>query len=117
MWFEKRYARTCRGKAYLVRYCDDFIACFRKEKDARRFRLELTKRLAEFDLKVEPSKTAVLRFGSEAQRNCKRDGLRRLKTFNFLGFTHYVGRSRSGRFVVGRRREGKRFREKLQMLK
>ena len=116
MWFEIRYARTCRGKAYLVRYADDFIACFQNEEDARRFRSELTKRLAEFDLEVEPSKTAVLRFGSSAQRNCDRDGLRRSKTFNFLGFTHYVGRSRSGRFVVGRRTEGKRFRKKLQML-
>ena len=116
VWFEKRYARMCRGKAYLVRYCDDFIACFQNEEDARRFRSELAKRLAEFDLEVEPSKTAVLRFGSEAQRNCKGDGLRCPKTFNFLGFTHYVGRSRSGRFVVGRRTEGRRFRKKLQML-
>ena len=116
MWFEIRYARTCRGKAYLVRYADDFIACFQNEEDARRFRSELTKRLAEFDLEVEPSKTAVLRFGSGAQRNCDRDGVRRPKTFNFLGCTHYVGRSHSGRFVVGRRTEGKRFRNKLQML-
>lgn len=116
MWFEIRFARRCRGKAHLVRYADGFIACFQNEEDAQRFRTELTGRLAEFGLEVEPSKTAVLRFGSEAQRNCKRDGLRRPKTFNFLGFTHYVGRSRSGRFVVGRRTEGKRVRKKLQML-
>ena len=28
LWFEKRYVRSCRGKAYLVRYADDFIVCF-----------------------------------------------------------------------------------------
>ena len=28
VWFEKRFAKSCRGKAYLVRYADDFVACF-----------------------------------------------------------------------------------------
>ncbi|MEA3410010.1 MAG: group II intron maturase-specific domain-containing protein, partial [Pseudomonadota bacterium] len=34
----------------------------------------------------------------------------------FLGFTHYAGRSRKGRFVVGRKTEGKRMRKKLKEL-
>ena len=116
LWFEKRYARTCRGKAFLVRYADDFIACFQCENDAGRFVEELRKRLADFELEVEPSKTAVLRFGSAAVHHCKRDGLHRPQTFSFLGFTHYVSRSRRGRFLVGRRTEGKRFRKKLKEL-
>ena len=33
-----------------------------------------------------------------------------------LGFTHFVSRSRKGRFVVGRKTEGKRFRKKLKLL-
>jgi len=37
-------------------------------------------------------------------------------TFYFLGFTHYVHRSRGGYFVVGRRTERKRFHRKLQAL-
>ena len=37
LWFEKRYANTCKGRAYLVRYADDFIGCFTNEDDARRF--------------------------------------------------------------------------------
>jgi hypothetical protein len=24
----RRFARQCRGKAFLVRYCDDFVTCF-----------------------------------------------------------------------------------------
>ncbi|MEA3274637.1 MAG: group II intron reverse transcriptase/maturase [Pseudomonadota bacterium] len=116
LWFEKRFARSCQGKASLVRFADDFVACFERETDARRFRTELTERLSAFDLEVEPSKTAVLCFGSEAQRTCHQDGLSRPKVFNFLGFMHLVTRSRKGRFMVGRRTEGKRFRSKLKAL-
>ncbi len=116
LWFEKRYKKSCRGKAYLVRYADDFIACFEDEEDARRFVQELEKRLAAFDLEVEPSKTRVLRFGSRAGQDCHRDGVGRPETFHFLGFTHFVSLSRRGRFVVGRKTEGKRFRRKLKLL-
>ena len=81
LWFEKRFGKSCRGKAYLVRFADDFIAYFEDEEDARRFLPELTERLAAFDLEVEPRKTSVLRFGSDAERECWRDGLRRPATF------------------------------------
>ena len=116
LWFEKRFVDSCRGKAYLVRFADDFIVCFQYEEDARRFLMELAERLAAFDLEVEPGKTVVLRFGSNAERDCHKDGLRRPVTFNFLGFTHFVSRSRRGGFVVGRKTEGKRFRTKLKLL-
>ena len=116
LWFERRFKRSCRGKAYLVRFADDFIACFQYEEDARRFVEELEKRLAAFDLEVEPSKTRVLRFGSRARQDCNRDGLGRPETFHFLGFTHFVSLSRRGKFVVGRKTEGKRFRKKLKLL-
>jgi len=114
MWFEKRYARHRRGKAFLVRYCDDFIACFQHERDARHFLAELRKRLADFKLEVGPSKTGLIRFGRAAPWHCRKDGLLSPRTFNFLGFTHYVSRSRRGYFVVGRRTERKRFQKKLQ---
>jgi group II intron reverse transcriptase/maturase len=116
LWFEKRFARRCRGKAFLVRYCDDFIACFQAETDARRFLVELQQRLSDFELEIEPTKTRLLRFGSATARRCQQDGQRRPATFSFLGLTHYVSRSRRGRFVVGRRTEGKRLRRKLQEL-
>ena len=116
LWFERRFKKSCRGKAFLVRYCDDFIACFQHEEEAQRFRRDLAERLAAFDLEVESSKTAVLRFGTQATRECHREGLRRPQTFSFLGLTHYVSRSRRGRFVVGRKTEGKRFNGKLKQL-
>lgn len=100
-----------------MRFADDFIACFEDEADARRLVEALRERLAAFDLEMEPAKTAVLRFGSKAKRDCHRDGLRRPKTFNFLGFTHFVSRSRKGHFTVGRKTEDKRFCRKLKLLK
>jgi RNA-directed DNA polymerase len=113
LWFEKRFAKQCRGKAYLIRFADDYIACFQYEGDAKQFHREMQCRLAAFDLEVEPSKTALLRFGSTSLRG---GGTRGARTFNFLGFTHYVGRSRKGYFVVGRKTEGKRLRKKLKQL-
>jgi group II intron reverse transcriptase/maturase len=115
LWFEKRFARGCEGKAYLIRYADDYVACFEQEADARRFLTEMTQRLAQFDLEVEPSKTAMLRFGRQALGRKARE-TQGPRTFSFLGFTHYVGRSRKGCFVVGRRTDAKRVRNKLKHL-
>jgi RNA-directed DNA polymerase len=116
LWFEKRYAKSCRGEAHLVRFADDFVACFQWEDDAKRFLSELKDRLAAFDLEAEPTKTRILRFGDLAQTLCKREGLRRPETFNFLGFTHFVTRSRRGRFMVGRKTQRERLRKKLKEL-
>jgi len=115
LWFEKRYAGSCAGKAYLIRFADDYVACFEQEADARRFLTEMTQRLAQFDLEVEPSKTAILRFGRQVLGR-KAHEAQGPRTFCFLGFTHYVGRSRKGRFVVGRKTEGKRVGRKLKQL-
>lgn len=116
LWFEKRFKRSCKGKAHLVRYADDFIACFECEEDANRYLSEMTDRLAAFDLEIEPSKTACLRFGNRANRDRRKDEKDKPTTFNFLGFTHFVGKSRRGKFLVGRKTERKRFGKKLKML-
>src|SRR5450631_1190271 len=102
-------------KASLARFpwVTRLVACFQWESDAKRFLQELKIRLAQFDLEAEPSKTAIYRFGHLAQARCKQDGHRRPQTFNFLGFTHYVGRSRKGNFVVGHKTQRERIQKKL----
>jgi RNA-directed DNA polymerase len=75
LWFEKRFAPSCQGTAFYVRFADDYVAYCEREADARRFREEMAQRLSKFGSEAEPSKTAVLRFGSEAERNCPKDGL------------------------------------------
>lgn len=114
VWFDKTFAGSCQGRARLVRYADDYVACFTHESDARRFMMEMTERLAKFGLEVEPSKTALLRFGNRAAKEGRQEGIKRPATFNFLGFTHYVGKSRKGRFVVGRRTQRERITKKLK---
>jgi group II intron reverse transcriptase/maturase len=114
LWFEKRYAQTCKGGAYMVRYADDYVACFTSEADARRFMDAMAERLAEFGLEVEPSKTCLLRFGNRAAADCRKDSLKRPPTFNFLGFTHYAGKSRKGCFVLGRKSQRERVAKKLK---
>lgn len=114
LWFERRFRKSCRGLARLIRYCDDFVVCFEDEADAQRCRAELVERLGQFSLEVEPSKTKVLAFGPQAAAWAKRQGQRKPETFDFLGFTHYCSRSRTGkRFRMKRMTARKRFRAKL----
>ncbi len=100
LWFEAMFKKRCRGKAYMVRFADDFVCCFQYKDDARRFLQALTKRLAKFDLKVAEEKTKIIAFGRFAEDRAKREGKRKTDTFDFLGFTHYCGKSRYGKFRV-----------------
>jgi RNA-directed DNA polymerase len=115
-WFAKVVKRGCQGEAYLVRYADDFVACFQYEADARRFRRALDGRLGKFQLEVEPSKTRMLRFGRFAKRDAERRG-ERVTVFDFLGLTHYCGTSRAGRFKLKWRTSKKRLRAKLHAMR
>lgn len=114
VWFEKKFAKTCRGNARLVRYADDYVACFNREEEAKRFMTEMQERLSQFGLEVEPSKTALIRFGSQSTKERGKDDKKYPTTFNFLGFTHYAGKIRKGRFVVGRRTQRERITKKLK---
>jgi len=115
-WFAKVVRRCCAGEVYLVRYADDYAACFQEESEARRFRTALEGRLGEYHLELEPTKTRVLRFGRFAKHEAAWRG-ERPAVFDFLGFTHYCGTSRSGRFKLKWRTSKKRFRAKLHAMR
>jgi RNA-directed DNA polymerase len=117
LWFEKIYQKSCIGYARMIRYVDDFVVCFQYQNDARRFRRELTERLGKFGLEVEPSKTRVVEFGRFAVQNAAEKG-GRPETFDFLGFTHYCGRSKDGKgFRMKRSTACKKFTAKLHAFK
>src|SRR5919198_807994 len=59
-WFEAEVKPRLRGKATLIRYCDDFIMGFEREDDARRVLAVLEKRLGRFGLTLNPNKTPLL---------------------------------------------------------
>jgi len=114
LWFERGFLKVCTGPARLIRYADDFVACFATQADAERYRRALTDRLAKFGLEVEPTKTKVLAFGPRAAARAKQEGKRKPETFDFLGFTHYCSRTRNGkRFRMKRETARKKFRAKL----
>lgn len=113
LWFEKRFKASCRGEAYLFRFADDFVSCYQYRSDAERFLKRLRKRLAEFGLEVEPSKTKLIAFGRFAEADARKRG-KKPESFDFLGFTHYCGRTRNGRFKVKRRTSSKKFWAKLR---
>src|SRR5216684_5823280 len=117
LWFEKVYRKSCKGKAKLIRYADDFVVCFQKQEDATRFPAALAERLAKFGLEVESTKTKVLEFGRDAVREARARG-ERPGTFDFLGFTHYCSRTKDGkRFRMKRVTSRKKYRAKLVNLK
>jgi group II intron reverse transcriptase/maturase len=94
-WFETEVKPRLRGKATLIRYCDDFIITFEQEEDARRVMAVLGKRLRRFGLTLHPDKTRLLPFRRPpvGQRGGKGPA-----TFDFLGFTLYWARARTGRW-------------------
>jgi len=118
LWFQRRFHKTCTGKARYIRYADDYVACFKQEADAKRFRIEMEQRLNQFGLEIAPEKTKILEFGPLAQERAKRRGERKAETFDFLGFTHYCTTTRSSkRFRIGRKTISKRMSAKLKLYK
>ena len=113
LWFEKRIKLRCRGYARLIRYADDYVACFQSEQDAREFEAAMKARLEQYHLEVAPEKTKRFEFGMFAQSKAQARG-ERPATFDFLGFTHYCSRTRDGkRFRIKRKTISKRFTAKL----
>ncbi len=112
-WFERDVKPRLRGESHLIRFADDFICCFELESDARRYQTVLPKRLGRYSLEVAEDKTKLIRFGRFARRDCQRQGGGAPETFDFLGFTHYCGLSRGGKFKLKRKTSGKKLRVKL----
>jgi group II intron reverse transcriptase/maturase len=116
-WFERDVKPRLEGEAYIIRYADDFICTFELEEDAKRFQEVLAKRLGRYSLELAPDKTKLLRFGRFAARDATRLGEGTPGTFDFLGFTHYCGRSRAGRFKLKRKTSKKKYRAKIADMK
>lgn len=116
LWVEKVVKPKLRGEVYYVRYIDDFVLCFQYRSDALAFEQVLPKRLAKFNMKLEPSKTQLIEFG----RFAKRDSIRfkeKLKTLYFLGLNFYCSQNLNGRFRIGAKTEKGRFKRSVIKMK
>ena len=107
VWFERDVKPRLQGRAFLVRYADDFIMGFELESDARRVYAVLPKRFEKYGLTLHPEKTRLVPFSRP--RGPKDPPERRPGHFDFLGFTHYWGTSKNGRWVVKRKTMKSRF--------
>jgi group II intron reverse transcriptase/maturase len=111
-WWVKEVQPRLRGRSFLVRYADDFVMGFAWEEDARRVQDVLAKRFGKYGLALHPDKTRLVPFGrpSGTGKRGKPGWGNRPGTFDFLGFTHYWGKSQKGNWMVKRKTAGSRLR-------
>jgi RNA-directed DNA polymerase len=102
-WFVEQARPRLKGKAAMVRFADDAVLLFEKHEDLKRVEKVLGKRFEKYGLQLNEEKTKVCRFLPPG----KKDG-GKPEVIEFLGFTHYWGKSRKGNWVVKRKTQGKR---------
>jgi group II intron reverse transcriptase/maturase len=117
LWVHQWRGRHARGRVSIVRYADDFVMGFESGVDARRMMAALKERLAKFGLALHEDKTRLIEFGRLPAMARQQRGERRPETFAFLGFTHYCGWTRNGRFIVKHKTQSKRLSRKLTALR
>lgn len=97
------------GKTELVRFADDMVHM----SQAERFYEVLPKRLSKYGLKLHEDKSQILMAGTNAAQKTI-VSRNKLRTFDFLGFTCYWGKSRSGKYRLKYTSHKDRFSAKLK---
>ena len=115
LWFERRLKRELCGYAEENRYADDFVICLQNKQDGERVLEAVRERFAKFGLSLSEDKTRLIEFGRYARANREKRG-EKPPTFDYLGFTHFIDRTRRGTFKVGRRTSKKKFRAKIKAM-
>lgn len=113
-WWTKDVLPCMHGRAFLVRYADDFVMGFEDERDAQRVMEVLPKRFGRFGLGLNEKKTRKVDFRQPNEQTGRLADGTRPGTFDFLGFTHYWGRSRKGRPTVQQKTAASRIRRALK---
>jgi group II intron reverse transcriptase/maturase len=109
LWFEHVVRPQNQGRCRMIRYADDFVACFERRHEAAAFEQALPARLAKFGLEVAADKTKTLRFG--------RNGGPHNGRFDFLGFEFYWEPDRKGQPRVKRRTATKKWLAGMQRMR
>jgi group II intron reverse transcriptase/maturase len=108
-WFKEKVQPLLQGESFIIRFADDFLLGFTNRTDAERVMQVLPKRLVKYGLTLHPEKTRLIELeekgkGSERQ------------AFDFLGFTHYMGRSLKGKGILKRKTSSKKLKAALQRM-
>lgn len=118
LWYKFVIAKKCKGDNFLVNYADDFIAGFQYPWEAEKYFKCLKARMLQFGLELEDSKSHMVTMGKYVANACaKRGESTDFGTFDFLGFSFYCGKTRSGRLHIFPKTSAKKFRKKLREMK
>jgi RNA-directed DNA polymerase len=117
LWMDQWRKRNATGDCIVIRYADDFVIGFEHEADARACLETLGERLGKFGLNLHPKKTRLIEFGRGSAARREREGRGKCETFDFLGFTHVCGKTRSKRFALKRITMASRMRRTLAAIK
>jgi group II intron reverse transcriptase/maturase len=107
LWFNKTVRRHLKGKAYMVRYADDIIFCLQYKEDVKRFYKALQERICKFGLELSEEKTKIVNVSDDGDDD----------TFDFLGFTHYMGKCKDGIKRLKRKTSNKRHHRSIKRCK
>lgn len=97
-WFEEQVNPRLIGQSCLIRFADDAVLVMRNAGDVDRVMQVLPKRFSRFGLQLHPDKTCVTVFKPREKNRV-----------DFLGFTHFWGKSRRGSWIVQRKTMKSRF--------
>jgi hypothetical protein len=117
-WFVEEVKVRLKGRAFLVRYADDCVMGFEYEEDAQRVYAVLPKRFEKYGLRLHPTQTRLIPFARPCpwQGRKQREAEQEEDTFDFLGFTHYWGKTRKGGYAVKRKTAAKRLNRSLKAI-
>jgi RNA-directed DNA polymerase len=107
-WFIETIQPRLKGNSGLIRFADDFLLLFDNKEDAERVMKVLAKRLAKYGLTLHPEKTKLVEVDNQEKGTPN--------TFDFLGFTHYMGKSRKGKRILKRKTSKKKLKASLQRM-
>jgi len=96
-WFVRDVIPRLQDRAVIVRYADDVVILFGSKTDAERVLRALPQRFGKYGLTLHPEKTRLIPFRRP------RGGPDEPGTFDLLGFTHYWGLTRRGKWSVRRK--------------
>lgn len=108
LWFKQEVKENMAGRAFLVRYADDFVAGFRYHADAARFYRLLPGRMKKFGLTLAKEKTRKFMFNRFRKEESE--------AFDFLGFEYRRTTSRRGKDIIRLRTAPKKQRRIIQDL-
>ena len=92
-WFHREVKPRTSPTTKMVRYADDLVICGKRE-EIERITKSFKGRTERFSLKLNEEKSKTVSFDKRQFRETRQG------TFDFLGFTFYLGLSRSGKIVL-----------------